>query len=177
MNKNNCLCINKNNILHGCFGEDVPILLSNGIIKKSQDIIVGDVLMGDDNTDRIVEDIISGEDDLFEVRQTNGIKYTVNTKHILLLKNVIDNNTELKLDISTEQYMSLNDLYKSILSGYKFIPHKSIEENSPITIFPIGKGKYYGWAIDGNKQFLLSDYTVVHNCNKVYCKTCKKEIY
>jgi len=173
---NTCNCTNKDNILHGCFGEDVPILLHNNLIKKSQDIVVGDILMGDDGTERVVEEIITGEDDLFEVRQINGIKYTVNTKHILLLKNVIDNNTEFIFEISTEQYMSLNDLYKSILSGYKIIPNKTEHENSPITISLIGKGIYYGFAISNNKKFVLPDYTVVHNCNTKYCKTCNKEI-
>jgi hypothetical protein len=160
--------MNLNRVL-GCFGEDVPILLSNGLIQKSQDIKVGDILMGDDYTERIVEEVITGEDDLFEVHQMNGINYIVNTKHILLLKNIIDSTTELAFDISTEQYMSLNDLYKSILCGYKCIKKNDTEtliyENSPITIKPIGKGTYYGWAINQNKQFLLSDFTVVHNCD------------
>jgi len=73
--------------------------------------------------------------------------------------------------------MSLNDMYKSLLTGYKL---KDITSNSiiptSITIKLIGKGKYYGWAINGNKQFLLSDFTVVHNCNKKYCSNCRKEI-
>jgi hypothetical protein len=160
------------NKVYGCFGENVPILLSNGLIKKSQDIKIGDILMGDDYTERIVEEVITGEDDLFEVRQMNGINYVVNTKHILLLKNVIDSTTELAFDISTEQYMSLNDLYKSMLCGYKCKKSNTsnieslIYENSPITIIHIGKGTYYGWAINQNKKFLLSDFTVVHNCDK-----------
>jgi WD40 repeat protein len=90
--------------------------------------------------------------------------------------NVIDNNTEFIFEISTEQYMSLNDLYKSILSGYKIIPNKTEHENSPITISLIGRGIYYGFAISDNKKFVLPDYTVVHNCNTKYCKTCNKEI-
>lgn len=173
---NTCNCTNKDNILHGCFGEDVPILLHNNLIKKSQDIVVGDILMGDDGTERVVEEVITGEDDLFEVYQINGIKYTVNTKHTLLLKNVIDNENEFIFEISTEQYMSLNDLYKSMLSGYKIIPKKIEHENSPITISLIGEGTYYGFAISDNKKFVLPDYTVVHNCNTKYCKTCNKEI-
>ena len=182
MNHIYCNCIDKNNILFGCFGEDTPILLSNGLIRKSQDIKVGDSLMGNDYTERIVEEITSGEDDLFEVRQINGIKYTVNSKHILLFKNIIDNESELIFEISTEQYMSLNEVYKSMLSGYKckkikINGYNELETiNTPITIVHIGKGKYYGWAINDNKKFLLSDLTVVHNCNKKYCKTCGFEI-
>jgi hypothetical protein len=216
-----CNCNNEpSSILHGCFGEDIPILLFNGLIKKSQDIKVGDILMGDDYTERIVEDVISGEDDLFEVNQVNGIKYTVNSKHILLLKNIIDDKSELVFEISTEQYMSLNNVYKSMLSGYKsikivnktqikntmnlskdlsvdkelFSGERSSKENTenncnesvsssiysevstkeytPITVNHIRKGIYYGYAISNNKQFLLSDFTVVHNCDTKYCKKC-----
>ena len=250
-----CNCIDKNDILHGCFGEDVPILLSNRLIRKSQDIRIGDSIMGNDYTERIVEEVINGEDDLFEVRQVNGINYTVNSKHILLFKNIIDNDSELIFEMSTEQYMSLNEVYKSMLSGYKCkkntinlsknvdkepfsetlvhentfsevhgtkentfsevhstkentfsevhgtkentfsetLVHENtfsevhgtkentfsetlVHENTPITITHIGKGKYYGWAINDNKKFLLSDLTVVHNCNKKYCKKCGLEI-
>jgi superfamily II DNA or RNA helicase len=32
-----------------------------------------------------------------------------------------------------------------------------------ITITPIGVGDYYGFEIDGNKRFLLGDFTVTHN--------------
>ena len=172
-----CNCIDKSNILHGCFGEDVSILLANGLIKKSQDIIVGDILMGDDDKPRVVEEVTTGIDELFEVNQINGIKYIVNTKHILLLKNIVDDNSEFVFEMSTEQYMSLNNMYKSILSGYKSKLNRNSEAlNTPITVKHIGQGTYYGYAIDGNKQFVLSDFTVVHNCNTKYCKTCGYEI-
>ncbi len=172
-----CNCISNNkpkDFLHGCFGVDVPVLLYNGMIRKSQDIKIGDILLGDDNTERIVEEVVTGIDDLYEVTQVNGIKYTVNSKHILLLKNIIDTDTEFAFNISAEQYMSLNDMYKALISGYKIKPNGE-HINTPITIKSLGQGTYYGWAINDNKCFLLSDYTVVHNCNTKYCLTCKKE--
>ncbi len=166
-----CKCIEPGNIIYGCFGPDIPILLYNGMIRKSQDIKIGDLLMGDDNTERIVEDVISGIDEMFEVTQVGGIKYTVNSKHILLLKNIIDNDTEFAFDMSTEQYMSLNDVYKPLMNGYK-INHSGEVTNTTLSIKLLGKGTYYGWAISGNKNFLLSDNTVVHNCNTKYCSKC-----
>lgn len=72
--------------INGCFAKDTPILLWNGMTKMSQNICVGDILVGDDGEKRIVEDLVSGEDDLFEVKQTNGISYIVNSKHMLALK-------------------------------------------------------------------------------------------
>ena len=41
-----------------------------------------------------------------------------------------------------------------------------------ITISPIGEGKYYGWVIDKNHKFVMSDFTVTHNCNKMICGIC-----
>ena len=32
-----------------------------------------------------------------------------------------------------------------------------------ITVKPIGDGDYYGFTIDGNRRFLLEDFTVTHN--------------
>jgi hypothetical protein len=52
----------------------------------SQDISIGDKLVGDDGNPRIVQELCSGEDDLYTVSQTNGITYTVNSKHKLALK-------------------------------------------------------------------------------------------
>src|SRR5206468_203845 len=37
---------------------------------------------------------------------------------------------------------------------------------SKITITPIGVGKYVGWQLDGNRRFLLGDFTVTHNSGK-----------
>ena len=72
--------------ISGCFAKDTPILMWDSTTKMSQDICVGDILVGDDGEKRIVEDLVSGEDDLFEVKQTNGISYFINSKHMLALK-------------------------------------------------------------------------------------------
>ena len=67
----------------GCFAQDVDILLYDGTTKKSQDIEIGDVLVGDDGNPRKVLDLCSGEDKLYSVNQNNGVTYTVNSKHQL----------------------------------------------------------------------------------------------
>jgi len=37
------------------------------------------------------------------------------------------------------------------------------KSTSNINVIPIGVGQYYGFELDGNKRFLLGDYTVTHN--------------
>lgn len=72
--------------INGCFAKDERIMLWDGSVKQSQYISVGDALIGDNGEQRIVQQLFSGEDDLYEVSQTNGEKYTVNSKHTLVLK-------------------------------------------------------------------------------------------
>jgi len=78
--------------INGCFAEETPILLWDGRIIKSQDINLGDVLIGDDGRQRIVEKLFTGEDELYEIIQGNGEKYIVNSKHTLVLKFIGDNS-------------------------------------------------------------------------------------
>jgi hypothetical protein len=70
----------------GCLSPNTPILLWNGNIKNAKDILVGDILVGDDGNKRIVEDVCQGQDKLYEIQQSNGITYIVNSKHTLVLR-------------------------------------------------------------------------------------------
>jgi len=49
---------------------------------------------------------------------------------------------------------------------------KQLQENPlhyGFKICPKGVGKYYGFVLDGNKRFLLGDYTVTHNTESIAC--------
>jgi hypothetical protein len=78
--------------IEGCFSKDTPILMWDGNVKMSQDICIGDILVGDDGEKRVVEYLVSGEDNLFEIKQNNGISYIVNSKHMLVLKFTAENS-------------------------------------------------------------------------------------
>ena len=69
-----------------CFKKGTKILLWNGDIKNIEDIVIGDQLIGDDGNIRNVINLVSGEDELYEVKQNNGETYVVNKKHILSLR-------------------------------------------------------------------------------------------
>jgi len=148
--------------INGCFAKDTPICLWDGTTKMSQDIVIGDVLIGDDGKQRVVEHLVSGEDDLYEIKQNNGMSYTVNSKHTLVLK-CRDNI----YDIIVEDYLKLPESSKSDKYGFK-----RTGEKSAIDIVHTGKGTYYGWSVDSNKRFLLRDFTVVRNCDQMWCTQC-----
>ena len=69
-----------------CFAINTPILMYDGSIKNVQDVIDGDVLMGDDSTPRNVLGLGSGKDEMYDIIAIRGEKYTVNSEHILSLK-------------------------------------------------------------------------------------------
>lgn len=70
----------------GCHAFDQGIMMHNGTIKKVQDIIIGDKLMGDDSKPRKVLKLIRGNDTMCEIVSNNGNKFKVNLDHILSLK-------------------------------------------------------------------------------------------
>jgi hypothetical protein len=154
--------------IDGCFSENTHIMLWNGTTKMSQDIEVGDVLVGDDGKKRIVEDLVTGQDEMYEIRQNNGMNYVVNSKHTLVLK---DNNDDIKL-IIIDDYLLLDNFTRSNLFGYKIINSEILKTS--IEVVPVGKGQYYGWSLSEqqNKRFLLPDFTVVKNCDQMWCTQC-----
>lgn len=69
-----------------CHGFNTDILMYDGNIKKVQDIQEGELLMGDDSTQRKVLSLARGEDLMYDIIPIKGEKYTVNQEHILCLK-------------------------------------------------------------------------------------------
>lgn len=37
----------------------------------------------------------------------------------------------------------------------------------------IGYDYYYGWSVDNNHRFVLNDFTIVKNCDQMWCPECK----
>jgi hypothetical protein len=72
-------------LVHNCFAENTPIQMYNSDVKNVQDIVSGDVLMGDDLQPRVVETTTTGTENMYTIKQTNGMTYTVNESHILSL--------------------------------------------------------------------------------------------
>jgi hypothetical protein len=172
----------------GCFAKDTPILSYDGSIILSQDIKIGDQLIGDDGKVRIVERIMTGDDEMYEVTQTNGLTYIVNSKHKLVLityindvtvgceqsssTNIIPCQKQGITEIEVDEYMKLSQSEKDDLLGYK--KQGNTIKTSKIAVKSIGPGTYYGWTVTGgsNKRFILEDFTVVRNCDQMWCTAC-----
>ena len=95
-----------------CHGKDTQILMKDGNIKMVQDIVMGDIVMGDDSTPRKVISTCTGKDDLYDITHPNGEFFSVNTEHILCLKD----NEQIIREISTKEYIRKNLSWKSYKS-------------------------------------------------------------
>lgn len=86
----------------GCHAIDTPILMYNKKIKKVQDIMVGDIVMGDDYLPRIVQKLYRGQDYMVEIIPDNNSPFIVNINHILSL--TVLNTYIIYTDFDIKQY-------------------------------------------------------------------------
>jgi len=163
--------------ISGCFDRNTEILLYDGTIKTAENIKVGDVLVGDDGNPRKVLELVSGEDKMYKIKQNNGVEYIVNSKHELVL--FCKNNVEIK-HIVVEDFINNKDNKYDNYYGIKLNEIKTdqqLEESSftttSIQVEFVGIDKYYGWKVDGNTRFILPDFTVVKNCDQLWCTQCR----
>ena len=109
-----------------CLGKDTEILMYNGKIKKVQDIVVGDLLMGDDSTPRNVLTLARGREQMYKISSKKGDSYVCNESHILSLKSSSTHSKLIKkgdiIDISVLDYLNLPKCFHGkggVLLGYK----------------------------------------------------------
>lgn len=134
---------------HGkCHGKGTKILMYDGSVKCVEDIVVGDLLMGDDSAPRKVLSLARGREELFVVHQKKGEDYIVNRSHILSLQkrewgNPIKGGIK---DVSVEDYLSLSKTQRSYLYGY-CVPINYPQR--PVSIPPYLLG---AWLGDGTSK-------------------------
>ena len=154
--------------INGCFSADTQIIMWNGSIKNASDIAVGDQLIGDDGTIRTVEELVQGEDNMYEIVQYTAEKYIVNSQHKLCLKlgDTKDDQCLLNknsVDIPVYEYIKLSDNHKDCLFGYKSFgvnwPKQTVEINPYILGMWLGDIK----LSDPSQLIKLSSYNLVNN--------------
>ncbi|KAG9067880.1 Pre-mRNA-processing-splicing factor 8 [Linnemannia hyalina] len=70
-----------------CFSADTRLLRADGTPVAAPDVRVGDALLGDDGTPRTVNKIVTGQDQLYEIRIHGDVQpLTVTNNHILCFK-------------------------------------------------------------------------------------------
>jgi superfamily II DNA or RNA helicase len=97
-----------------CLAYDTEILMYDGTVKKVQDVNVNDMLMGDDSTHRTVLSLGRGREEMYNIIDNYGNKYTVNKSHILSLYDVVTNNV---INMTVTDYLKNPNAKK--LKGYR----------------------------------------------------------
>lgn len=125
----------------GCHIKGTKVLMYDGSIKNVEDIIVGDILMGDDNTPRVVQELYSGIDRLYKITLSNGDYQIVNSYHPVYFKKYNWNNgTYTKHTLTAPELLKIKNLKK----GY-YIPKAIIHfPYTPVAINPYFLGLWLG---------------------------------
>jgi hypothetical protein len=97
-----------------CLAPGTLVMMFDGSFKKVENVVLGDLLMGDDSTPRTVLSTCHGRDIMYEIRQKNGDNYIVNEPHILSLKH----NKNI-YDISVKDLIQQTKKIQRDCQGYK----------------------------------------------------------
>lgn len=100
-----------------CHGRGTPVLMYNGTKKLVEDVVEGDILMGDDSTPRTVESLARGRDQMYRITSVKGDSYVVNSEHILCLQHTSTRNVVTEL--SVVDFLKRSEKDQRNLKGYR----------------------------------------------------------
>lgn len=92
----------------GCFELGTKVLMYDGFVKNIEDIKVGELVMGWNSTPRTVLELCRNRDVMYKIIPRNWESYTVNSQHILVLKDRYEDIVEL----TVEEYIKKDDIWK-----------------------------------------------------------------
>ncbi len=144
-----------------CLGKGTKVVMFDGTLKKVEDIVTGDLLMGDDSTPRRVQSIARGRERMYWIRQNKGIDYRVNESHILSLKrsrNEWHHTQGDVLNITVKDYLDKSAKFKSNCKGYKV----GIEfSEKSVSVEPYFLGLWLGDGHSYSSRITTADAEVV----------------
>lgn len=148
-----------------CLGIDTPITMYDGTIKKVQDIVVGDLLLGVDGTSRTVLSTNTGRESLYKITPVKGNSFICNESHILSTKASFASQVRTVLGKSVKHgdivNLSVKDFLQQSISNIKDLKLYTPQEAMP---FKARSGKAFEpyliglWLGDGN-----TDSSVITN--------------
>lgn len=151
----------------GCFTPGTEVLMYDGSIKKVEDVMVGDVLMGDDgSTPRTVHTLYHDWDEMYEIVPKRGTPYTVNQNHPLVLKSKGYGKfpKDEIVEISVREYLHKSKFWKNNFHCFRASGITCWKDNN-LEIDPYFLGVWLG---DGTSATL--DITNIDNEILDYCE-------
>ena len=125
----------------GCHIKGTKVLMYNGSTKNVEDVQIGDILMGNDNTPRTVQKLYNGVDQLYKITLSNGDFQIVNSHHPVYFKKYNWNTkTYTEHTLTAPELMKIKNLNK----GY-YIPKAIVNFHSrSVLIDPYFLGLWLG---------------------------------
>lgn len=146
-----------------CEAPGTLIRMYDGSIKKIEDIITGDIVMGPDGTPRNVLETHSGYGPMYKILYGKTYERTqlVNDSHVLYIFDRYNKPIQIEA----------KPLYESKqLEEYPFEFKCGLKTSSKITYVPFKIEKlegenhpYYGFSLDGDHLYLHADGLITHN--------------
>jgi len=161
-------------IYHGtgigkCLAYNTPVIMFNGDHKKVQELELGDFLMGDDNSPRKILSLARGRDQMYKIIPDKGAIYTVNSEHILCLKdidnihNIIEISIKDYLELPKEQQINLRTYKaKNIIFFNKWITEEDINKFEPKTQDEFLENIIYKFGVKINAKKSVVDKLTTH---------------
>lgn len=153
----------------GCHAKGQLIMLHTGRLKKVEDIIVGDMLMGPDGDPREVISLCRGRQEMVDIIPVKGEPWRVNLDHILTLQRA-DRPEEI-VDVSVREWEQWSKTKKHLFKLFRSTTPRQKVKSVLRTGFRIehkAEEDFYGFSLTGDGRFLLGDFTVTHNTGKSF---------
>jgi len=159
-----------------CLGKGTQVLMFDGTLRKVEEVIAGDQLMGDDSRPRNVLSLARGQEEMYWVRQNKGIDYRVNKSHILSLKRSRNEGAHTHgdiLNIEVSDYIEKSDKFKSNYKGYKVSVDFPVQE---LEVEPYFLGLWLGDGRSSDVRIATQDKEVVSYL-QTYADTLGKQLH
>ena len=149
-----------------CLGKGTKVLMFDGSLKNVESVCAGELLMGPDSKLRTVLSTSQGKEQMYLVRQSNGIDYRVNESHILSLKKSKNYSGPCTpgelgdvINISISDYLKRGARFKLSYKGYKVGVDFSEKE---LPIEPYYMGLWLGDGRSSDSKIYTVDSEIKH---------------
>ena len=144
-----------------CLAPHVPVLMLNGSLKRNDEIIPGDELMGPDSTPRQVLTVNRGRSNMVRIVPVKGDPWECNDDHILTLKRAWSGPKCKKrigelVDMSVKEYLSKGVAFKA---RFKLVCIGVDFPEVPVEMDPRIYGMWLGDGTVGRPIFTFSPET------------------
>lgn len=172
-----------------CFAPGTKVLMYNGLVKNIEDIRVGDVVMGPDNTPRHVLELHSGIDNMYKITPSSGSDIQiVNSRHDIYYGYKNHHTGEISFKTSTPEEL-LSKFEKTPSCRDKYFLYRSPNIKFKDTVVDFDPYMLGLWLGDGtsskacittaDKEIVeyLMNYANVHNMGvRVECIPGEKSV-